>query len=114
MVVASTPPSGGPIVGRGSRSSRCCVVLVGADDLDVEQHPGVVDAAQLGAPALEGALALGVIVEVLVRPGMTSILKKNAGTQNEWMTSGEWSLNLTDSSDREVQGRRICAGVPAS
>ena len=28
---------------------------------------------------------------VLMRPGITSRLNRNAGTQNEWMTSGEVS-----------------------
>ena len=34
---------------------------------------------------------VGVKEKWLSRPGMTSILKRNAGTQKEWMTSGERS-----------------------
>ena len=38
---------------------------------------------------------VGVRLKPLLRPGMTSILNKNAGTQNEWMTSCERSLKCT-------------------
>ena len=67
----SEPPSG---------RCRCCPAscevlrggaceLVGADDLDVEEHPRVVDTAQLGAAAHERALRVGVKLKWLSRPG---------------------------------------------
>ena len=46
--------------------------------------------------------------KVLTRPGMTSRLNRNAGTQNEWMTSGEVSLKRMVVS----VGRTSCGGCP--
>ena len=38
---------------------------------------------------------VGVTWKVLVRPGIMSCLYRNAGIQNEWMTSRESSVNST-------------------
>ena len=51
----------------------------------------MVDAAQLGAPPDDVGTAVSVAVGVTWKwfgwPGMTSRLKRNGRTQNEWMTS---------------------------
>ena len=74
----------------------CCVVLGLRDDLDLEQHLRVVGAAELGALALEGAdLRSATTWNLLTLPGIMSSFCRNAGTQNEWMTSREVSTNST-------------------
>ncbi len=50
----------------------------------------------------------GVISNELRLPGMTSSLNRNAGTQNEWMTSSESRVNRTDS----PCGRTSVGGLP--
>ena len=89
---ASSPPSSGLVglVARRPRGRwRYGVVLARADHLDVEEHPRVVDAAELGALAGEVPIVVGRDLEVVVAAGTTSIFIRNAGIQNEWMTSGE-------------------------
>ena len=45
--------------------------------------------------------------KVLARPGMTSRLNRNAGTQNEWMTSGEVSVKRIVVSVGSTSHRRL-------
>ena len=64
-----------PRLARLLQVTQVGVVLLAADHLDVEQHPRVVDAAELGALAAKVPVLVGVTSNWLVRPGTTSIFK---------------------------------------
>ena len=72
------------------------VVLLLADDLDVEEHPRVGDTAELVALAGVGALDGRGDLELVDPAGDDVHLHRGTtGTPKSWMTSGEWRLNWT-------------------
>ena len=84
-----------PVLPGGFSSPMCWSYSARGDDLDVEEHLRVVGAAQLGALALEGAVLGRDHLELVDPPRDHVHLGRNAGTQNEWMTSREVSTNST-------------------
>ena len=60
-------------------------------------------------PAYVAGLGRGDL-ELVVLPGMTSLLNRNAGTQNEWMTSCELQVELAPSCPRAAPAA-ACPGV---